>query len=108
MLFRSAVLNFPLLFTSMIETGEASGSLDVVMENLAQHYEKEHKLKQKIKTAMTYPTMVLLVALGVIYFPADHCGAYIYWNLHTQRHAASSPNAVAFVLKRVFYQKTVY
>ena len=33
------------------------------MENLAQHYEKEHKLKQKIKTAMTYPTMVL-VALG--------------------------------------------
>ena len=66
--FQKRSTNFPLLFTSMIETGEASGSLDVVMENLAQHYEKEHKLKQKIKTAMTYPTMVLLVALGVIYF----------------------------------------
>ena len=34
--------SFPLLFVSMIEAGEASGSLDVVVDNLAQHFEKEH------------------------------------------------------------------
>ena len=60
--------SFPLLFVSMIEAGEASGSLDVVVDNLAQHFEKEHKLKQKIKSALTYPVLVLLVASGVVYF----------------------------------------
>jgi len=60
--------SFPLLFVSMIEAAEASGSLDVVVDNLAQHFEKEHKLKQKIKSALTYPVLVLLVASGVVYF----------------------------------------
>ncbi|MBM7581265.1 type IV pilus assembly protein PilC [Caldicoprobacter guelmensis] len=59
---------FPQLFTSMVEAGEASGTLDEVLGNLAQHYEKEHKLIQKVKNSMTYPVIVLVVAVAVVYF----------------------------------------
>ncbi|SFP90540.1 type IV pilus assembly protein PilC [Caldicoprobacter faecalis] len=59
---------FPSLFISMIEAGETSGTLDVVLNNLAQHYEKDYKLRQKVKNAMTYPVIVLIVAVAVVYF----------------------------------------
>ncbi len=59
---------FPQLFISMVEAGEASGTLDEVLDNLAQHYEKEHKLVQKLKNSMTYPVIVLVVAVAVVYF----------------------------------------
>ena len=60
--------HFPQLFISMVEAGEASGTLDEVLSNLAQHYEKEHKMVQKIKNSMTYPIIVLVVAVAVVYF----------------------------------------
>lgn len=66
--FKKRSTYFPLLFTSMIEAGETSGTLDIIMDSLARHYEKDHRLKQKIKNSMTYPALVLLVALGVMYF----------------------------------------
>jgi type IV pilus assembly protein PilC len=59
---------FPSLMVSMVEAGEASGTLDEVLDNLALHYEKDHKLKQKIKNSMTYPVIVLVVAIAVVYF----------------------------------------
>jgi len=60
--------NFPILLTSMIEVGETGGMLDSVLSSMATHYEKESKLKQKIKTAMTYPIIVLSVTFIVIFF----------------------------------------
>jgi len=60
--------NFPALLVSMIEVGEAGGTLDSVLSSMATHYEKDAKLKQKIKTAMTYPIIVLSVTLAVVYF----------------------------------------
>jgi len=60
--------NFPALLVSMIEVGEAGGTLDLVLSSMATHYEKDAKLKQKIKTAMTYPIIVLSVTLAVVYF----------------------------------------
>jgi len=60
--------NFPVLLVSMIEVGETGGTLDSVLSSMTTHYEKENKLKQKIKTAMTYPVIVLTVTLAVVYF----------------------------------------
>jgi len=54
---------FPDIFTSMIEAGELSGELEYVLERLAVNFEKEHALKEKIKSAMTYPAVVLVVAV---------------------------------------------
>lgn len=57
---------FPNLLISMVESGEASGNLDRVMEDMANHFEKEHKLNQKVKSALTYPIMVSVVAVVMI------------------------------------------
>lgn len=57
---------FPELMISMVEAGEASGKLDQVIEKLADQFEKDVKLKSKIKTAMTYPTILVIIAVGVI------------------------------------------
>ena len=56
---------FPDLMIGMIRSGEGSGNIDVVMERLAVQYEKDYKLTQQVKSAMTYP-MVLLVLCVVI------------------------------------------
>lgn len=57
---------FPPLLLHMVEAGELSGNLDVSLERMAVHYEKENKIRQKIKGALTYPVMISIVALGVI------------------------------------------
>jgi len=57
---------FPGIFTSMVEAGEVSGSLDQSLERLAVHFEKEHEIKEKIKSAMTYPALVVSVAFVVV------------------------------------------
>ncbi|MEZ0536232.1 type II secretion system F family protein [Caldicellulosiruptoraceae bacterium PP1] len=57
---------FPQILINMIEAGEVSGSIDRAMDKMAQHFEKEMKLKQKITNALMYPAIVILVAIGVL------------------------------------------
>ncbi len=59
---------FPNLFISMVEAGETGGMLDSVLEQLAVHYEREHDINEKVKSAMTYPAVVLSVALLAVIF----------------------------------------
>lgn len=57
---------FPTLLSSMVLAGEASGSLDIVMEKMALYYERDYRLKSKLQTAMIYPIMLMLVTVAVI------------------------------------------
>lgn len=57
---------FPELMLGMIRSGEGSGNLDSVMERLALHYERESRLKQQVKSAMTYPVVLLVMSVGVV------------------------------------------
>jgi type IV pilus assembly protein PilC len=57
---------FPPLLTNMVETGEVSGTLDDVMDKMATHFEKEYKINQKVKSAVTYPIVVSVVAVAVV------------------------------------------
>jgi type IV pilus assembly protein PilC len=63
---------FKRLYVAMIRAGEIGGVLDSVLMRLAENLEKELALKQKIKSAMTYPTvvfsMVLLILAGMLMF----------------------------------------
>lgn len=59
---------FPDLMISMVAAGEASGSLDTVMQRMAVHYEQEFKINNKIKSAMVYPAILSVVALLVVIF----------------------------------------
>lgn len=57
---------FPHIMITMIRAGEAGGVLDEVLERLAEHFEKEHELREKIKSATRYPMIVLVFAVLVI------------------------------------------
>ncbi|MBN2071435.1 MAG: type II secretion system F family protein [Candidatus Krumholzibacteriota bacterium] len=56
------------LFVNMVDAGEAGGILDIILNRLAQYLEKADALRRKIKGALTYPTIVLCVALGATIF----------------------------------------
>jgi general secretion pathway protein F len=59
---------FPPLYRCMVDAGEASGSLDIVLVQLAEYYEKEQALRQKTKAALAYPALMALVCAGVLLF----------------------------------------
>lgn len=58
----------PDLLVAMVATGEASGSLDEVLRNMSEFYEKEHRVRQKIKSASIYPIVMLVMAAALIAF----------------------------------------
>ncbi|HCA26915.1 MAG TPA: type II secretion system protein F [Betaproteobacteria bacterium] len=60
--FRKHPLYFDDLFVNLINAGEQAGILDTVLDRLATYKEKILAIKGKIKSAMTYPTAVLVVA----------------------------------------------
>src|SRR5436309_7526772 len=57
---------FTRLFVSMVQSGEAAGILDQVLDRMAFQIERETKLKSRVKGAMMYPTMVLVFATLVL------------------------------------------
>ncbi len=59
---------FPELMIRMVEAGELGGVLDSILRRLAVHYEKEHKLNEKVKAAMTYPAVVVSLAIVSVTF----------------------------------------
>ena len=59
---------FDHLYVNMVRAGEAGGVLETVLERLADFAEKAQKLKNKVKSAMTYPIVVLSIALIVVVF----------------------------------------
>ncbi|SDC03627.1 MULTISPECIES: type II secretion system F family protein [unclassified Candidatus Frackibacter] len=59
---------FPQLFISMVEAGEAGGILDDVLLEMADHFENENDMKQKVISALAYPVVISLVAIGVVVF----------------------------------------
>jgi type IV pilus assembly protein PilC len=59
---------FNRLYVNMIKAGEAGGALEVILQRLADFLERSEALKQRIKSAMTYPIFVLCAAVGILAF----------------------------------------
>ncbi|MFP4167039.1 MAG: type II secretion system F family protein [Opitutales bacterium] len=57
---------FPNLFVSMVEAGEASGNLPEILEKTSSYFEASVKLKKQVKGAMTYPTVVIALAIILV------------------------------------------
>ncbi len=56
----------PSLLCSMVEAGEASGSLDTALDRMATHFEKDARIKSMVKKAAIYPVIVCIVAIVVV------------------------------------------
>ena len=57
---------FPNLFLSMVQAGEASGSLDMVMQKLEVQYDNDAKLTGKIKSSMMYPIILAVLCVVIV------------------------------------------
>jgi type IV pilus assembly protein PilC len=70
--FSEALAQHPKIFTklyvNMVRAGEAGGVLDVTLSRLADFQEKAQKIKNKVVSAMVYPTVVIVVALTIVLF----------------------------------------
>ena len=63
---------FAPLFCATIAAGEKSGHLDKVLLRLAEYTEQQWQMKQKLKTALIYPSMIVLVAFGIVGFLLEY------------------------------------
>ena len=59
---------FNKLFVNMVKAGEIGGVLEVVLKRLAEYQEKANRLRSKITSAMVYPTIILVIAVGILTF----------------------------------------
>jgi len=59
---------FSTLYVSMVKAGEMGGVLDEVLERLASFMEKDFSLKKKVKSALTYPVVILVMAVFIVIF----------------------------------------
>ena len=70
--FSEALANYPKifdnLFVNMIKAGEAGGVTELVLKRLSEFMEKAEKIKNKVKGAMIYPSVILCAAIGITVF----------------------------------------
>lgn len=57
---------FPQFLISMVNAGESSGSLDVIMQRMSDHYAKENKMNNTVKGAMIYPIILLILTVVIV------------------------------------------
>ncbi len=59
---------FNKLYVNMVRAGEAGGVLDVTLNRLADFMEKAQRIKSKVISAMVYPSVVICVAMAILFF----------------------------------------
>jgi general secretion pathway protein F len=59
---------FPPIYVSMVEAAETAGTLETVLSQLADLFERRAKLGNKVRSALAYPVFMLLVGSGVVVF----------------------------------------
>lgn len=68
----TSMLNYPAIFSnlyvSMVRAGEVGGTLDRSLERITEFLENDYRLRQKIKSAMSYPIFVLVFAFSLGFF----------------------------------------
>ena len=70
--FSSALSQYPKtfssLYTNMIRAGESAGALELVLERLADHHEKQLRLENRIRAALAYPLSIVAIGILVLSF----------------------------------------
>lgn len=84
---RKHPLVFPSLVTSLVNVGESTGSLDQVFHQLTIHFEREIQTRKRIKTALRYPTIVIItigLAIAIINIVVIPAFSKFFGQFHAQ------------------------
>ncbi|MBI2921084.1 MAG: type II secretion system inner membrane protein GspF [Planctomycetes bacterium] len=96
--FADALNNHPAyfgdLYVNMVRSGEASGSLDQILSNLADYMHAQNRLAGKIVAALTYPAVMVVVGLGVVTFLLGFVVPRILDVLEKQKIAMPLPTVI--------------
>lgn len=57
---------FETIYIQLVKAGEASGQLDIILERLTAYFERQDELRKKIRGALTYPIIQLVIVLAVV------------------------------------------
>jgi general secretion pathway protein F len=94
----SALREHPRLFSkvyiNMVSAGEASGSLDVVLERLAEFGETQHALRSRVKAAMLYPLFMAVVGILVLFLLITFVVPSITSVFEGSKHALPLPTVI--------------
>lgn len=100
--FSDALAEYPQVFTpfyvNIVRAGELSGTLEENLTHLAVQFTKEYELRQKVKTALMYPTIVLLAAAAIGFFFATYVLPQVA-NLFTGLRGVELPLVTRILLK---------
>ncbi len=97
---------FPALLINMVRTAEMTGDLPTILDDMADYYESIEKVKKEMKSAMTYPVIVIFLAIGVLvfmllYLVPQFVGLY-------EAQGASLPGITRFVISMSNFLKNNY
>jgi general secretion pathway protein F len=100
--FAQALGLFPSTFTNlyrnMVKAGESSGTLEIVLERLADVLEKQQQLKNKITSALAYPILLALFGAAVLFFLMAHIVPSITSIFTDMGQALPTPTVVLIAL----------
>jgi len=85
---------FSAVYTNMIRAGEASGTLELVMERLADISEKQEAMKSRIRAALTYPILMLLLGSAILFFLMTHVVPNITGIFIEMQHTLPTPTRI--------------
>ena len=90
---------FPRVYVAMVEAGETGGFLDVVLAQIADFQSREKEMRSKVMTAMLYPAILLVLAVGCVGLSAGVF--YSALPVHIRRIRADLPFLTSSLYRRV-------
>lgn len=98
---------FPKLLINMVKTAELTGDLPETLDDMADYYSEMDKTRKQMKSALTYPTIVLVLAIGVIAFVLIYVIPK-FTTIYESMNAASIPKLTLVIIDISNFIKTNY
>jgi len=98
---------FPKLLVNMVKTSELTGDLPETLDDMADYYSQMDKTKKQMKSALTYPTMVLILAVAVIAFVLIYVIPK-FTSIYQSMDSATIPKLTLFIIDASDFIKASY